>query len=544
MGLGKTIQAIAASEILGTLGFVERVLVVSPTSLKHQWKQEIEKFSDRSAEIVEGLLETRTDKYLSDTFYKITNYDVIHRDLDLIAHWAPDLIILDEAQRIKNWKTRTARTVKKLTSPYAIVLTGTPLENRLEELHSIVEFVDQFRLGPIFRFLHQHQIVDDNGKVTGYQNLSKVKETLAPILVRRRKQEVLMELPERLEKKFFVPMTEEQSKHHEENRDIVARIVNKWRRFKFLSESDSLLLRIALQRMRMSCNSTYLIDKKTDFGVKADELMATLSDIFEEKDAKVVLFSQWVGTHEIIMKRLATKKLGYVFFHGGVPGKERGKLIEKFKEDPNCKLFLSTDAGGVGLNLQNASTVINMDQPWNPAILEQRIGRVHRLGQHNPVRVIHFISQGTIEQGMLNLLSFKKSMFAGVLDNGDDVVRLGQSKMNEFMETIEKATVSIPEPMPKQMALPLEAEPPKTAKAEISKGTDNTNDGWSDVLTSGVSFLKKLGDALSSGEEKKLPFIAKGDDGKAYLRIPLPEKKQLQQIIQLFSNIAQGQALN
>ncbi|MCU0918319.1 MAG: SNF2-related protein, partial [Planctomycetes bacterium] len=153
MGLGKTIQAIAACEILAQAAGIERVLIVCPTSLKYQWNQEIEKFCGRAALVVEGLQPRRAASYAAESFYKITNYEVVHRDLEAIGTWGPDVIVLDEAQRIKNWKTVRAQTIKRLNSKYAIVLTGTPLENRLEELHSIVEFVDRFRLGPVFRFL-------------------------------------------------------------------------------------------------------------------------------------------------------------------------------------------------------------------------------------------------------------------------------------------------------------------------------------------------------------------------------------------------------
>ncbi len=190
MGLGKTIQAIAAAEILIRAAGIERVLVVAPTSLKHQWKQEIEKFSGRHALVVEGSLSRRAELYAAESFYKLTNYDVIYRDRESIRRWQPDLIILDEAQRIKNWKTRTAQCVKQLESKYSFVLTGTPLENRLEELHSIVEFIDRFRLGPMFRFLDQHQHVDEHGRVVGYRNLSKISQTLEPILIRRTKDKV------------------------------------------------------------------------------------------------------------------------------------------------------------------------------------------------------------------------------------------------------------------------------------------------------------------------------------------------------------------
>ena len=198
MGLGKTIQAIAAAEILAKHGGVERVLIVCPTSLKHQWEQEIDKFTKRKLkdiQVIEGSLAKCDAMYRQDSFYKITNYDVVHRDLAAIGHWSPDLVVLDEAQRIKNWQTRTARSVKQLDSPYAIVLTGTPLENRLEELYSIVEFVDRYRLGPMFRFLDEHQHKDENGRVIGYHSLDKISRTLKPILIRRRRDQVLKGTP-------------------------------------------------------------------------------------------------------------------------------------------------------------------------------------------------------------------------------------------------------------------------------------------------------------------------------------------------------------
>lgn len=543
MGLGKTIQAVAAAELLaGSMG-IERVLVVAPTSLKHQWKQEIQKFSRRAAEVVEGLLAQRARKYATDTFFKITNYDVVHRDEKLILDWKPDLIILDEAQRIKNWKTRRAQSVKRLPSPYAIVLTGTPLENRLEELHSIIEFVDRFRLGPLFRFLAGHQVTDDHGKVTGYRNLARIGETLKPILIRRAKKEVLQQLPKRLDKTFFVPMTAEQMKHHEENRETVARIVSKWRRFGFLTETDQRILMIALQNMRMACNSTYLLDQKTDFGTKADELIQLLAEILEEPEAKIVVFSQWVRTHDLIVRRLNGDRWRHILFHGGVPGPKRGGLIEQFKQDPQCRLFLSTDAGGVGLNLQNASVVVNMDLPWNPAVLEQRIGRVHRIGQVRPVRVVNFVAQGTIEHGMLQVLSFKQSLFEGVLDGGRSEIALGGTRLKQFMETVEKATARIPESMPPQ---PENAKPGDEfsndgkVKKEQALPSVRSQDVWSDLISTGVAFLQKLSQAVSAdaGKSPGASLLQRDErTGERYLKLPLPNPEMLQKITELLKGL-------
>jgi superfamily II DNA or RNA helicase len=597
MGLGKTIQAIAAAEILARTVGLQRVLIVAPTSLKHQWRREIEKFSGRESVVVEGLLARRAELYAAEGFYKITNYDVIHRDLDRIRRWQPDLVILDEAQRIKNWKTRTAQSVKRLESKFALVLTGTPLENRLEELHSIVEFVDRFRLGPMFRFLAEHQHVDENGRVVGYRNLSKISQTIAPMLIRRTKDKVLKDLPERLEKRFFVPMTPQQKKHHDENRETVARLVQKWRRYGFLNEADQLRMRIALQNMRMACNSTYLLDKKTDYGVKADELIDLLAEVFEDEQSKVVIFSQWVRMHELVVRRLERRKWQHVLFHGGVPGPKRKDLVRVFKEDPACRLFLSTDAGGVGLNLQHASVVVNLDQPWNPAVLEQRIGRVHRLGQHRPVRVVHFISQGTIEEGMLSLLAFKKSMFTGVLDDGQDEVFMGGTRLKRFIESVEKATTTIPQAMPLETTAEGEqrradgqgqlapseytggrrtnGEP--EALASGSKGPPAAEDrrrgaeaspaesrrarqeeAWAEVLTAGMSLVEKLTRALApgkmaeGGEAQRGMAIARSlsagmlaDDeqtGQPCLKIPLPPPETIQEIAQLLGTLVGGQS--
>jgi superfamily II DNA or RNA helicase len=540
MGLGKTIQAMAAAEILARHADVRCVLVICPTSLKHQWRDEIVKFTDRSATVVEGPKPVRGRLYAADSFYTIVNYDVIHRDLEAIAAERFDLIILDEAQRIKNWKTRAAKTIKQLDSGYAFVLTGTPLENRLEELHSIVEFVDRNRLGPMFRFLDKHQQADETGRVVGYRNLNDISQTLEPILVRRTKESVLKELPERLEKRFFVPMTAQQMDIHNENRDIVARIVHKWRRHGYLSAIDQRRLTCALQNMRMSCNSTYLLDKQTDHGYKADELASLLDEVLEDPDAKVVIFSQWLRMHELIVRRLERRKLQHVLFHGGAPSTKRKGLIKRFREDPSCRLFLSTDAGGVGLNLQHASVVANMDMPWNPAVLEQRIGRVHRLGQRRPVRVVHFIAQGTIEESMLELLSFKSSMFAGVLDGGKSDVFLGGTRLKKFMDSVETAVKAPPSSTPPQNDTPLPA-----ASAPVDS-TPGPGQALGNLLTAGAAFLNELGQTLGQADPSKptgassaMSRMIDHDEstGETYLKLPLPKGDAMHSLAGLLQTV-------
>ena len=440
MGLGKTIQAIAAAEILARHFGISKVLVICPTSLKYQWQSEILRFSGRDAHVIAGGRTQRQKEFLQDDFCKITNYEKLQPDLDLITAWAPDLVIVDEAQRVKNWNTIAARALKRIDSPYAMVLTGTPLENKLEELISIVQFVDQHRLGPTWKLLHEHQVKDESGRVTGYTGLEKIGQTLAPVMIRRKKSEVLTQLPERTDQNFLVPMTELQMVYHNDNAEIVTRIVQRWRKMKFLSDQDQRRLTCALQNMRMSCNSTYLLDQESDHGVKADELAALFDDLFAQPDAKAVVFSQWTRTHDIVIRRLEARGIGYVSFHGGVPSEKRPALVERFRDDPQCRVFLSTDAGATGLNLQHASTLVNMDLPWNPALLEQRIARIHRMGQKRPVQIINFVAKGTIEEGMLSVLAFKRSLSAGILDGGTGEISLGGSRLNRFMKDVENVT--------------------------------------------------------------------------------------------------------
>jgi superfamily II DNA or RNA helicase len=541
MGLGKTIEAIAAVEIMARHFGVERVLVVCPTSLKYQWEREIARTAERPARVIGGFRRSREAGFRAEGFYKITNYDTVHRDLDLIAAWSPDLVVLDEAQRIKNWNTRTARSVKKLASPYALVLTGTPLENRLEELVSIVQFVDQHRLGPTFRFLHDHQILDEFGKVVGYRNLDRIGTTLAPVLIRRRKADVLHQLPARLEKQFFVPMTPEQTAHHEDNREVVGKLVAKWRRFRFLSEADQRRLLIALQYMRMACDSTYLLDQRTDDGAKADELVTLLDEIFERPDTKAVVFSQWLRMHEVLVRRLERRKRAWshVLFHGGVASHRRQALVDRFRDDPHCRAFLSTDAGGVGLNLQHATVVVNVDLPWNPAVLEQRIGRVHRLGQTQAVQVVSFVAKGTIEEGMLSVLGFKRSLFAGVLDGGEREVFLGGSRLTRFMQSVETVAAGIP--------VPIVEEPPTAedsadgdSDVAVSPATRHpTTDPLGDLLRTGLDLLSQFAAVAGTGPaangampSRLFERIRDERSGRSYVKIRMPEPEVVDRVAQ------------
>ncbi len=450
MGLGKTVQALAMTELLSRRRGIERVLVVAPASVKYQWKTEIERFTSRSAQVIDGFLPRRKAMYAAPAFFNLTSYELVLKDIRSMQELRPDLIILDEAQRIRNWTTATARTIKQLKSRYALVLTGTPLENKLEELFSVVEFVDGRRLGPAFRFLDEHRMMGEKGRLIGYRGLDRIHQQLAPILLRRTRPEVLKELPERTEKVFRVPLTSRQAEPYYEQSDILAALMRRWEQQGWLSELDQKRILCCIQNMRMLCNSTFLFDKKTHHSPKLQEFREIITDLVLEEGRKAVVFSEFERMTYLAGEELRKLGIGFVSLHGGVPSRKRGALMEEFRKDPACKVFLSTDAGGVGLNLQSASVVVNFEPPWNPARLEQRIGRVHRLGQSRPVHVIHMLTEKSIEERVWETLQLKRSLFAGVFDSPTGEVsfeKLGRKTVLQAVKEIFAEQPGRPKPV-------------------------------------------------------------------------------------------------
>ena len=418
MGLGKTIQGIGLAELLAREAGIRKVLVVCPASVKSQWRSEIHRFSDRECRIVLGSAEERTRQYDGDGFFTICNYEQVLRDILAIEQVAWDLIILDEGQRIKNWETKTSQIIKSLRSPFALVLTGTPIENRLDDLYSIVEFIDSRRMGPAFRFFNRHRITNERGRVLGYRELGVLRENLRPVLLRRTRASVMKDLPPRTTEIVRIPPTDEQLDNDVAQMRIVSSIVRK----RYISEMDLLRLQKALLLARMNANSTFLVDKRPPgYSTKLERLEELFEELAAEEGRKVVLFSEWTTMLGLIEPKLEHLGLSYVRLDGSVPQQKRQQLVHRFQSDAGCMLFLTTNAGATGLNLQAANTVLNVDLPWNPAVLEQRISRAHRMGQKSPVQVFILVTEGTIEERLLATLSAKHELAQVALDPDSEV---------------------------------------------------------------------------------------------------------------------------
>ncbi len=435
MGLGKTIQGIGAAELLAREAGISKALVICPASVKSQWRLEMMRFSDRSHQLVLGSAEERAAQYDNPCFFTICNYEQVLRDLLSIERVKWDFIILDEGQRIKNWEAKTSQVIKALKSPFALVLSGTPMENRLDELYSVVEFIDDRRLGPAFRFYNRYRIVDEKGKVLGYKKMDELRERLKPVLLRRTRKMVMSELPPRTTEIRRIPPTGQQLDLHNAQMRIIKTIISK----KYISEMDLLRLQKALLICRMAANSTFLVDKvPPGYSSKLVEFENLIDQLIEEEDRKIVLFSEWTTMLSLIEPLLEKRKAGYVRLDGSIPQKKRQGLIHQFQKESDCKLFIATNAGATGLNLQAANTVINVDLPWNPAVLEQRISRVHRMGQKRPVQAFLLVTEETLEEKLLSTLSAKHELALAALDPDSKVKTVDlASGMDELKRRLE-----------------------------------------------------------------------------------------------------------
>jgi superfamily II DNA or RNA helicase len=527
MGLGKTIQGIGVAELLSRHASMKKVLVICPASLKSQWRLEIKRFSDRNCQVVLGSAKDRPAQYDSDRFFTVCNYEQVLRDFLSIERIRWDLIILDEGQRIKNWEAKTSRVIKALKSPFALVISGTPLENRIDELFSVVEFIDDRRLGPAFRFFNRHRVVNEKGKLLGYRNLDELRKKLKPIMLRRTRKQVIKDLPPRTNQVLRIPPTEEQLELQKGHRQIIQTIIQK----RYLTEMDLLRLQKALLMCRMCANSTFLVDKQPPgYSSKLAELSRLLDQLMAEDDRKVVLFSEWTTMLNLIEPILEKQKLKYVRLDGSVPQKKRQGLTHRFQNEPDCKLFITTNAGSTGLNLQAANTVINVDLPWNPAVLEQRIGRAHRMGQKRPVQVILLVTENTLEENLLATLSAKHELSQAVLDPDSDITQVdmatGMEELKRRLEILlgEKPDTAEDESMREQVEM----------EAEVLARKEKIAVAGGKLVGAAFSFIGEMFAANDESEQvaelagafksKLSDCMEKAEDGTLKMTISLPDE--------------------
>ena len=498
--------------------------------------------------------------------------------MQLLGSLQTDVLIMDEVQRLKNWNTQISMAARRISSDYSVILSGTPLENKLEELYSVMEFADQYCLGPYYQFRAECIETDDLGKIVGYKNLNRIGEQIRQRLIRRRKKDVALQMPERQDQNLLLTITQEQMDMHSEFKFQLSLLLKKWTDHHFLSEKDHLRVLQLLSQMRMVCDSSYILDQKTRYDTKVDEAINIIQNLVDSGDEKVVVFSQWERMTRLVARELEQRGIGFEYLHGGIPSAKRKDLVGNFWDVPESRVFLSTDAGSTGLNLQVASTIINLDLPWNPAVLEQRIARIYRLGQQRNIQVINLVAKDTIEEQMIGKLRFKTSMFEGVLDGGEDAVFVGNSsKFKEMMDNLAEvmdeskqaeteeapAVTTDQEDMVSRLGnqsfdrldiLPDDQSPkqpndqsPKQPDDQSPKQPDDQSpkrpaaQSPKDLVAQGVSFLSGLAQTLKSPEatEELLNNIVEQDEttGQTSLKIPVPDKQTVRNLLDIVGKL-------
>ncbi|MDR2286766.1 MAG: DEAD/DEAH box helicase [Prevotellaceae bacterium] len=493
MGLGKTVQAIAAAVLKKQIFGFTKTLIVCPATLKSQWKKEIEKFTGEKALVVSGMPDNREKQYLLDSYYFfIVNYETVLRDSQAINRADFDFLILDEAQKIKNYETKTSSAIKKIKARHSLVITGTPIENRLIDIFSIVNTVDPYFFGPLWEFSYQHCLFDPYkpNKIDGYYDLDILNEKLSGILIRREKRNVLDQLPNVRQIEIPIKLSSLQADFHASYIKGISKIIKK----KFLTPYDMQKIMLLLTSARMVCDSTFLVDEETNESPKLDKLHEILFEKLEiqNNECKIIIFSEWLKMHKLIADMLRYNGIGFVELNGRVPVKLRGELIKKFESDSECKIFLSTEAGGSGLNLQVADTLINFELPWNPAKKNQRIGRIDRLGQtHSKLTIYNMISINSIEQRIAVGLLIKQNLFDGVLsDESISYVDFSSKGRSQFIQQIEafidEQDYDIETQEQEQETIVNQSDLPDLEELELQEELDYVPEGASEDITKDV----------------------------------------------------------
>ena len=451
------------------------------------------------------------------------NYEQVLRDLDAMLEWKPGIVVLDEAQRIKNWATRTSVCIKAFAPLYRLVLTGTPMENRLDELASLFDWVDSFALEPKWRLAPAHStFADGDREIIGARNLDTLRERLAGRMLRRRRSEVLSQLPPRTDTVVPVELTPEQREAHDELILPITRLLHAARR-RPLTHEEFLRLMGMLTTQRIIANGMGQL-RFTEVwpdisrtrpnpsmlaslaSPKLGELRAILSELVLEQGRKVVVFSQW--RRMLALAEWAVRDLfgphgvRTAFFTGKETQRRRTQNIVEFHDDRDLRVLFASDAGGVGLNLQRAaSACVNLDLPWNPAVLEQRIGRIHRLGQERPIDVFNLVSSDCIESYISRLVADKHGLFKGLFDGTSNEIAFERS--GSFLEGVRR--IIDPDELSQGTQGAAEADDGETeveAETEIDRLVESADESADDV-TAGEVAAEEVTASLPADEEHR-----------------------------------------
>lgn len=441
-GLGKTAQAIAACHVLVRSGHARRGLFVVPAPLRPHWLREWQRFTDLPLLAVDAAQEERARMLRRrDGAILLVDHDQVARDLPQLLRFRPDIVVLDEPERVGNRATGAAHSVKRLAARWRLVLTSTLMEDRLDELASIMEWLDEVALEPRWRLWSWHGAGEGRRAVAAGRNLDTLRQRLAPSVMRRVRREVLEQLPPRRDTVVAVPLTPAQRTVHDRLVAPIARIAAQ-ATLRPASQPEFLRLVSLLRRQRMVCNGLAQVDfhevwpsiqrRKPTAALldslaspKLAELRALVAALAITQERKVVVFSQWTRMLRLAAwassDLLRVAELRAVSFTGEEGTRQRTEKLVEFHDDPAVRVLFASDASGVGLNLQDAaSCCIHLDLSWNPAVIEQRLGRIHRSGQVQPVETYALVAEDGIEGRIAALTASGQALSSELFDGTSD----------------------------------------------------------------------------------------------------------------------------
>ncbi|MCQ2495376.1 MAG: DEAD/DEAH box helicase [Lachnospiraceae bacterium] len=435
MGLGKTLQAIcyiSGAKNAATEEESKHFLIICPSSIIYNWLDEINNFAPfLKCAVVVGAPQDRKDMIESYEDYDIliTSYPLIRRDVQHYKKIRFNSIFIDEAQFIKNAASLNAQSVKQLVADHRFALTGTPIENSLSELWSIFDFIMPNFLMTHTRFTVRYEKPVLNGDK---QAMSDLSVRIRPFIMRRMKKDVLRDLPDKLEEKMLTDLTEEQRKVYlSYMNDIRGDLFGEIKENGI--EKSKMKILAALTRLRqICCHPSTFLSNYTGGSGKMDLLLQQLDNAIANGH-RTIIFSQFTGMLELIKAELDAKNIGYFYLDGGTPPKERLKMAKDFNEGENSVFLISLKAGGTGLNLTGADTVIHYDPWWNPAVEDQATDRAYRIGQTSNVYVLKLLTRGTIEEKIYKLQQKKKELSDFVIQpNGVFLNSLSEEELEDI----------------------------------------------------------------------------------------------------------------
>jgi SNF2 family DNA or RNA helicase len=447
MGLGKTIQTLSLIQRDWRAAQDRPVLLLCPTSVIGNWQKEAARFTPELPLMVHhGLGRMRGDLFVRRAKQQaivVSSYALLHRDFEHLKEvfWAG--IVLDEAQNIKNPETKQATATRALSADYRIALTGTPVENNVGDLWSIMEFLNPGLLGTRAEFKRKFYLPIQSGRdPTASAGLKKIT---GPFILRRLKTDrsILTDLPQKLEMKVFCTLTKEQA-------SLYAAVVNesmtKIKSAEGIQRKGVVLATLAL--LKQVCNHPAQLLKDNSPLPGRSGKLARLTEMIEEAISvgdRVLIFTQFAAMGEMMRLHLQeTFGREALFLHGGVPKKQRDRMVERFQDEPNgpSLFILSLKAGGTGLNLTRASHVFHFDRWWNPAVENQATDRAFRIGQKKNVQVHKFVCAGTLEERIDEMIEQKKEIATGVLGAGEGwLTELSTAQLRSLFELQKTAVV-------------------------------------------------------------------------------------------------------